>query len=71
MNKEMQDLAAWVIKTAKSAGADDCRVNINSQRSVEISYRNHKPENIKEATTKGLYVQLYVCLLYTSPSPRD
>lgn len=71
MNKEMQDLAAWVIKTAKSAGADDCRVNINSQRSVEISYRNHKPENIKEATTKGLYVQLYVNGRYSSQSTSD
>lgn len=71
MNKEMQDLAAWVIKTAKSAGTDDCRVNINSQRSVEISYRNHKPENIKEATTKGLYIQLYVNGRYSSQSTSD
>ena len=71
MNKEMQDLAAWVIKTTKSAGADNCRVNINSQRSVEISYREHKPENIKEATTKGLYIQLYVNGRYSSQSTSD
>ncbi|MBN2246343.1 MAG: TldD/PmbA family protein [Candidatus Aminicenantes bacterium] len=71
MNKEMQDLAAWVIKTAKTAGANDCRVDINSQRSVEISYRNHKPENIKEATTKGLYIQLYVNGRYSSQSTSD
>jgi len=71
MNKEMQDLAAWVTKTAKSAGADNCRVNINSQRSVEISYREHKPENIKEATTKGLYIQLYVNGRYSSQSTSD
>jgi PmbA protein len=71
MNKDMQDLAAWVIKTAKSAGAEDCRVNISGQRSVEISYRNHKPENIKEATTKGLYIQLYVNGRYSSQSTSD
>jgi len=71
MKKEMQDLAAWVVKTAKSAGADDCRVNINSQRNVEISYREHKPENIKEATTKGLYIQLYVNGRYSSQTTSD
>lgn len=71
MKKEMQDLAAWVVKTAKSAGANDCRVNINSQRNVEISYRNHKPENIKEATTKGLYIQLFVNGRYSGQSTSD
>ena len=71
LKKEMQDLATWVVKTAKSAGADDCRVNINSQRNVEISYRNHKPENIKEATTKGLYIQLFVNGRYSGQSTSD
>jgi len=71
MKKEMQDLAAWVVKTAKSAGADDCRVNINSQRNVEISYRKHKPENIKEATTKGLYIQLFVNGRYSTQTTSD
>jgi PmbA protein len=71
MNKEMQDLAAWAVKTAKGAGADDCRVNISGQRNVEISYRQHKPENIKEATTKGLYIQLFVNGRYSSQSTSD
>jgi PmbA protein len=71
MNKEMQDLAAWAVKTAKSAGADNCRANINSQRNVEISYRDHKPENIKEATTKGLYIQLFVDGRYSSQTTSD
>jgi hypothetical protein len=39
MNKEMYDLVAWAIKTAKSAGADECRVDMNSKRFVDISYR--------------------------------
>jgi PmbA protein len=71
MNKEMQDLAAWAVKTAKGAGADDCWVSINGQRNVEISYRQHKPENIKEATTKGLYIQLFVDGRYSSQSTSD
>ena len=30
MNKEMLDLCAWVIKTAKAAGADACMVNLDA-----------------------------------------
>ena len=54
MNQEMHDLAAWSIETAKAAGANDCRVGIRSERFVEISYRDRKPETIKEASRKGL-----------------
>ena len=60
MNKQMRDLATWSIKTAKSAGADDCRVSINNERFVEIRYRKRKPENIKEAASKGLFIEIYV-----------
>jgi len=67
----MQDLSAWAIKTAKSAGADACKVSINGQRNVEISYRQRKPENIKEATTKGLYIQIFVNGRYSSQSTSD
>ncbi len=71
MKKEMHDLAAWSIKTAKSAGADDCRVSINSERFVDISYREHKPENIKEASTRGLSINIYVDGRYSVQSSSD
>lgn len=71
MNKEMRDLAAWSVKAAKSAGADDCRVSINGERFVEISYRDRKPENIKEATTRGLYIQIFADGRYSSQSTSD
>jgi len=71
MNKEMQDLTVWAIKTAKSAGANDCKVSIGSQRNVEISYRQHKPETIKEATTKQLFIQIFVNGRYSSQSTSD
>jgi PmbA protein len=60
MNKEMQDLGAWVIKTVKAAGAGHCKVNLDSNRSVEISYRDRQPENIKEASTRALNIEIYV-----------
>ena len=31
----MQDLASWSIKTAKAAGADDCRVDSESRRTLK------------------------------------
>ena len=71
MNKEMYDLAALSVKTAKSAGASDCRVSINSERFVEISYRERKPENIKEATTRGLYIEIFANERYSSQSTSD
>ncbi len=71
MNKELFDLAEWSVKTAKSAGADDCRVNINKERFVEISYRERKPENIKEASTRGLYIEVFVNNRYSGQSTSD
>ncbi len=60
MKKEMYDLSEFTIKTAKSTGADECRVKIDSERFVEISYRKNKPENIKEASKKQLSVEIFV-----------
>jgi PmbA protein len=71
MKKEMYDLAAWAIKVAKSAGVDDCRAGINRQRFVDISYRKHKPENIKEASTQGLFIEIFVNGRYSGQSSSD
>lgn len=65
MKKEMYDLSEFSIKNAKAAGADECRVQIDSERFVEISYRNHKPENIKEASKKELSVEIFVNRRYS------
>ena len=53
MNNEMKELCAFVVQTAKHAGADDCRVSYNKRRFVEVQYREHKPEIVKEAATQG------------------
>ena len=71
MKKELLELAAWSIKTARSAGADACRVSLNGNRSVEISYRDRKPENIKEASTKGLGIEIFANGRYASHSTSD
>jgi PmbA protein len=71
MNKEMYDLVAWSIKTAKSAGADNCRVGMNSRRFVDISYRERKPETIKEASTRSFGIEIFVNGRYSSQSTSD
>src|SRR4030042_1118714 len=71
MNKQMHDLAAWSIQTAKAAGADDCRVEISSRRFVEISYRQQKPETIKEASTRNLYIEIYANNRYSGQNTSD
>jgi PmbA protein len=71
MKQEMYDLAEWSIKTVKAAGAKDCRVSIQGQRFVEISYRQRKPENIKEASQRGLGIDVYVDGRYSSRSTSD
>jgi len=67
----MQDLVAWVIKATKSAGADNCKVNLDSNRTVEISYRDRQPENIKEASTKALNIEIYVNSRFSQQSTSD
>ncbi|MDI6809131.1 MAG: TldD/PmbA family protein [Candidatus Eisenbacteria bacterium] len=71
MNKEMLDLAASSIKAAKSAGADDCRVQISRERFVEISYRERKPETIKEASSRGLFIEIFANGRYSGQSTSD
>jgi PmbA protein len=71
MKQDMYDLAAWAIQTAKAAGADACRIGIDSDRTVEISYRERKPENIKEASTKGLGLEIFGNGRYSSMSTSD
>jgi PmbA protein len=71
MKKELLDLAAWSIQTARSAGADACRVSLDGNRSVEISYRERKPENIKEASTKSLGIEIFANGRYAVHSTSD
>ncbi len=71
MKKELYDLAAWGIDTAKAAGAGGCRISINSARTVEIGYRERKPENIKEASTKSLSLEVFVNGRYSSMATSD
>ncbi|MBN1466891.1 TldD/PmbA family protein [candidate division KSB1 bacterium] len=70
MSKEM-NLCEFVLETAKIAGADDCRVAFSKNRFVEVQYRQHKPETVKEAATLGVDIDIYVNGRYSSQSTAD
>ena len=69
--KEFQELADWVIDQAKKTGVKECKVNLSKRRFVEINYRDRKPEVIKEATTQGLNLEVYINNRFASQSTPD
>lgn len=69
--KEFQELADWVIDQTKKAGVKECKVNLSKRRFVEINYRDRKPEVIKEATTQGLYLQVFINNRFAGQSTPD
>jgi PmbA protein len=71
MKQELYDLASWAVSAAKSAGADASRASVSAERLVEISYRERKPENIKEASTKSLGIEIFVNGRYSQQSTSD
>ena len=71
MNKELFDLASWAVETAKAAGAAASRAEISRQRSVEIGYREKKPENIKEAAKRTLNLEVFVDGRYSGQTTSD
>jgi PmbA protein len=58
--QEFRELAGWVIDQTKKAGANDCKVSLSKRRFVEINYRERKPDVIKEATTQGLNLEVFI-----------
>lgn len=71
MNQAMCDLAETTMNLALKAGADACRVSAGGSRFLEIGYRKHRPETIKEATEKGLSIELFVKGRYTKQTTSD
>jgi PmbA protein len=71
MKQELFDLAAWGVQTAKAAGAEESRISIAADRTVDVSYRERKPETIKEASTKSLFLAVYVNGRFSSMSTSD
>jgi PmbA protein len=69
--QEFRELAGWIIDLTKKAGAKECKVSISKRRFVEINYRDRKPEVIKEATTQGLFLEVFINNRFAGQSTPD
>jgi predicted Zn-dependent protease len=60
MGQEMLDVCTNALALAKKAGAGEAKARLTRMRTIEIEYRQRKPEKIKESTTQDLSVEVYV-----------
>jgi PmbA protein len=68
---ERIDLAEWVTKQILQNGADQATVAISNSRSVDVSYRDKKIENLQESTQNSLSIDIYANKKYSGHSTSD
>jgi PmbA protein len=71
MSNEMMGISEFILKTAKDAGASDCRVAFRKRRFFEVQYRARKPEVVKEASTKEISIEVFASGCYSAQSLSD
>ncbi|MBI9073018.1 MAG: TldD/PmbA family protein [Melioribacteraceae bacterium] len=71
MKNERLNLAEWATKYAQKQGADEVKVDISNSRSVDVSFRDKKIENLTEATENSLSLTIYANHKYSSHSTSD
>jgi PmbA protein len=71
MKNDMLDLCAWTIEQARQAGANQCKVTVSRSRSVDLNYRERKPETVKEATEQSLSLHVYAEGKYSAQGTAD
>ncbi|MEW5925726.1 MAG: DNA gyrase modulator, partial [Candidatus Zixiibacteriota bacterium] len=69
--KERLELAHWVVGQAGKAGADNSSINIYYSRDIEVSYRDHELEELKESTQNSLSLEVYAAGKYSSNTTND
>jgi PmbA protein len=70
-SRQMQEVARAAADMARKAGAQQAAVGAARVRTVEVEWRDGKLERLKEATTRGLGLELYVDGRYSVVSTSD
>jgi len=65
------ELARWVVKKGKQAGADDISVDVIKDRSISVDFRDGKMEELKESSQNYLSLSVYADHRYTSHTTCD
>lgn len=68
---DMKPIARSAIETAKKKGASDATARVYKVRDVTVNWRDGKLEQLNEATTRGLGLNLYVDGRFASVSTSD
>lgn len=71
MRKELLDIAAQAVATAKAAGAQEVWAATSRSRDVTFQLRNGKLEKVEDSTSKGLSLKLFVDGRYSAHSTTD
>ncbi len=71
MLEQLMNRSEVAIDLAQAAGADDAWAWATRTRSVEYSFRDGNIETVKESTSRGLSIQLYVDGRYSTHSTTD
>ena len=71
MRDELLKRAQQAVEMATEAGASDAWAGTSQGREVEFSLRDGKLENVKDATSRGLSLSLYVDGKYSNHSTTD
>ena len=58
--KQMQDVARSAAEVASRAGAQQAAVQAGRVRTVQVEWRDGRLDRMKEATTRGLQIELFV-----------
>ncbi len=69
--KSLHDLTKRAAQVATKAGASDARVFASRSRGVVVEWRDGKLDRIRESTTQGLHIELYVDGRYSGNATSD
>lgn len=71
MSKDLETHASEAVSLARKAGASDAWAAASRDRSVSFRVRDGKLEEVKDATSRGLVVRLFVAGRYSSHATTD
>jgi len=71
MRDELLERARQAVEVATAAGAQGAFASASRSRDVEFSMRDGSLETVKDATSRGLFVRLFVDGRYSSSSTND
>ena len=67
----LQAQVEQILAEARKQGATACEVAVSVEQGLSTTVRQREVETVEFNRDQGFGITLYVCLLYTSPSPRD